>query len=109
MTIQIATTLFHLPWCLLLISHFEMGVFGAALALNITLVTNFLVQELYLWVRHEHFAHLKAPFFVRETFQEWTTFLALGIPGTALQCFEWWAFEVLAIFAGYMSNADLAA
>lgn len=36
-------------------------------------------------------------------------FLKYGIPGTAMQCFEWWAFEVIAIFAGILSVTDLAA
>ena len=26
-----------------------------------------------------------------------------------MQCFEWWCFEVLAIFAGMLSNAELGA
>ena len=26
-----------------------------------------------------------------------------------MQCFEWWCFEILAIFAGMLSNAELAA
>ena len=39
----------------------------------------------------------------------WCDFLKLGVPGTLLQCFEWWCFEILAIFAGMLSNAELGA
>ena len=34
-------------------------------------------------------------------------FLALGIPGMLQLCFEWWAFEVLALLSGLLPNAVL--
>lgn len=36
-------------------------------------------------------------------------FLRLGVPGTMMQCAEWWAFELLAIFAGILGTHQLAA
>jgi multidrug resistance protein, MATE family len=35
-------------------------------------------------------------------------FLALGIPGMLQMCFEWWAFEVLAVLCGLLPNAVVA-
>ena len=33
-------------------------------------------------------------------------FLALSIPGLFMMCFEWWAFEVLAVLAGMLPDAN---
>ena len=51
------------------------------------------------------------PIFNRESFN-WEgckEFLRLGVPGTLMQCAEWWAFELLAIFAGMLGKHELAA
>lgn len=45
-----------------------------------------------------------ARFLRRETFKGWKKFLKLAVPGTLMQCFEWWAYEVLAIFAGLLGT-----
>ena len=36
-------------------------------------------------------------------------YLKIGIPGACMLCFEWWVFELLAIFSGLMSVEALAA
>lgn len=36
-------------------------------------------------------------------------YLKIGIPGACMLCFEWWCFELLAIFSGLMSVEALAA
>lgn len=41
--------------------------------------------------------------------QELGPFLRIGIPGMLMLCFEWWAFELLAIFTGLIGVNDLAA
>jgi hypothetical protein len=38
-------------------------------------------------------------------FYKWKEYLWIGIPGASMLCFEWWAFELLAIFSGYMGVA----
>ena len=42
-------------------------------------------------------------------FKEIGTYLSIGIPGACMICFEWWVFELLAIFSGLMSVEALAA
>jgi len=37
------------------------------------------------------------------------TYLAISVPGALMCCFEWWCFEILAIFAGLISIESLAA
>ena len=44
-----------------------------------------------------------------EMFKEIGTYLRIGIPGACMICFEWWVFELLAIFSGLMSVEALAA
>ena len=89
-----------------------MGVAGAALALNITYTTNYFAQELYIRaIDWQFFKEFMQPIFTRESFN-WDgakEFLRLGVPGTMMQCAEWWAFELLAIFAGMLGKHQLAA
>ena len=89
-----------------------MGTFGAAIALNITYCMTFLIQECYIhFVDWPFFKDFIQPFWTRDSFTCSGTkeFLKLGVPGTLMQCAEWWAFEVLAIFAGMLGEHQLAA
>ena len=44
-------------------------------------------------------------FHLREAFEGIPQFLALGLPGAAQLCFEWWAFEVISLICGLLPNA----
>jgi Na+-driven multidrug efflux pump len=58
------TTFLHLGWCLLFITKWEMGVAGAALALNVTYIMNYLLQEYYIRsFAEEKFAKFLQPLF----------------------------------------------
>ena len=46
--IQIIFTIGHYFWAKALIVNTDLGVLGAALALNITYILNFLTQEIYM-------------------------------------------------------------
>jgi multidrug resistance protein, MATE family len=80
------------------------------MALNVTYGANFLLQEIavncYFWNDLKPYS---ANFWRRETFKGWLRFLKLAVPSTLMQCFEWWAYEVLAIFAGILGTIQLAA
>ena len=106
-TIQIVTTLLHIGWGYLFIIHMEMGVLGAAIALNITYLANCWAQEFYIrYIDWPFFKDFLQPLFSKESFS-WSgakEFLKLGVPGTMMQCAEWWAFELLAIFAGILGT-----
>ena len=45
----------------------------------------------------------------KRSFQNLGFYLKIGVPGALLTCFEWWAFEVLAFFAGMISITALGA
>mmetsp|Transcript_22607 Transcript_22607/g.65066 ORF Transcript_22607/g.65066 Transcript_22607/m.65066 type:complete len:519 (-) Transcript_22607:51-1607(-) len=44
-------------------------------------------------------------FHLREAFDGIPQFLALGLPGAAQLCFEWWAFEVIGLICGLLPDA----
>ena len=106
------TTALHIGWGYLFIIYLDWGVPGAALALNLTYTSNYLAQEIYIRVVDwDYFKDFMQPIFNRESFN-WEgckEFLRLGVPGTLMQCAEWWAFELLAIFAGMLGKHELAA
>ena len=107
---QAVTCVLHILWCYIFILSMEMGVYGAAMALNVTYILNFAIQELYVNVyKKDHFAQFRAPILSRETFSEWLSFIKLAIPTTALMCLEWWAFEFIIMFAGVLGVTELAA
>jgi MATE family multidrug resistance protein len=40
---------------------------------------------------------------------KWGEFVSLGLPGTVMLCSEWWAYEILTIFASLLRTEDVAA
>lgn len=87
-----------------------MGYVGAAIALNVTYISCFLVQEIYLLTCGKNLIEpMNKRFLDKETFMGWGPFVGQAVGTTMLQCFEWWAFEVLAIFAGWMEVTELSA
>ena len=104
------TTLIHFFWCWLFVSYLKLTVLGVAMALNVTYITCFVAQEFYYRVyKRNDFKELLFPFFNRQTTMNWCEYLKLGVPSTLMQCFEWWAFEMIAIFAGLIGVKELAA
>ena len=98
---QVSTTIVHFFWCWLFVTKLKFSVLGVALALDITYISCYFLQELYYRVyKAKFFEPLLAPFFTKETTSGWCEYLKLGVPSTLMQCFEWWAFELIAIFAG---------
>lgn len=47
--------------------------------------------------------------FTMDAFKNWPEFIMLGLPGTVMLCSEWWAFEILTIFASVLGTAEVAA
>jgi multidrug resistance protein, MATE family len=44
-----------------------------------------------------------------EALSKWPQFVGLGLPGTIMLCSEWWAFEILMLFATFLGTAEVAA
>jgi multidrug resistance protein, MATE family len=47
--------------------------------------------------------------FDRAAWSNWWEFIKLGLPGTVMLCSEWWAYEILTIFASLLGTAQVAA
>lgn len=45
----------------------------------------------------------------KRALQQWWEFLKLGIPGAAMTCSEWWAYEILTLMASRLGTASVAA
>lgn len=105
--VQIVTTVLHFVWCYLFITYWDLRVVGAALSLNITYILNWIITDAYI-----HFSGCCPQTWIlpsKETTQNIGEYAKIGFAGAMMLCFEWWAFELLAIFSGYLGVAALAA
>ena len=82
---------------------------GAAAATNITYILNMVMSD--IWIRCKKDTEFKDMVFMydRTVFHGLGNFLKIGVPGMLMLCFEWWAFELLAIFTGLLGVNELAA
>jgi MATE family multidrug resistance protein len=80
---------------------------GCAIATNVTYVLNFTLQE--LWVARSETMQKTYSYPDKRSFQNLGFYLKIGVPGALLTCYEWWAFEILTIFAGMISTTALGA
>lgn len=104
---QVFTLILHIFLCWLLTWHYELNETGAAIATNITYVLNMVICDICC-TRHET---IKKSYTLptMEVFEDVGEYLKIGISGMLMLCFEWWAFELLAIFSGLLSVEALAA
>ncbi|RKP24916.1 mate-domain-containing protein [Syncephalis pseudoplumigaleata] len=84
----------------------SLGFIGAPIATSFTHWLNLLLSVLY--VRYVQGGACWGGF-SRDALRNWGQFLRLGLAGMALICSEWWAFEVVALAAGYLGTIPLAA
>ena len=104
---QCITLVFHFLWCWLFISHLGMRETGAALASNITYIGNMVICDIWCYSNADIRKTYAKPSL--DMIKDIGTYLKIGIPGACMICFEWWVFELLAIFSGLMSVDALAA
>ena len=104
---QCITIVFHFFWCWLFITHLGWREAGAALATNITYIGNMVICDIWCYSNADIRKTYTLP--DKKMFEEIGTYLSIGIPGACMICFEWWVFELLAIFSGLMSVEALAA
>lgn len=106
--IQFATLILHFIWCYLFVSVWDGREVGAALATNITYISNMIAIDI-ICSRKESLKQTHQGLPDGRAFKNICEYLAIGIPGACMLCFEWWCFELLAIFSGLMSVEALAA
>lgn len=85
--------------------------YGMAIATDLTYILNMIIADIWLRVQGKTEFECMIFFYDESTFNcaEICTFLRIGVPGMFMLCFEWWAFELLAIFTGYLGVKALAA
>lgn len=84
-------------------------MYGASLATNITYLLNMLITDVFIrYKQHTDFRDMIF-FYDKSCYSNLWGYLKIGIPGMLMLCFEWWAFELLAIFTGLLGVSELAA
>jgi len=81
---------------------------GAAIATNVTYILNMVLLEVIVY-RKAEFDKTRAGLPDKRALRNIWEYLKIGIPGACMVCFEWWCFELLAIFSGLISVEALAA
>jgi len=102
------TTVLHFYWCHLFIVEYDMREKGAAAATNITYILNMIIAD--VWIRLKSKTDFKDMVFWYDStvLHDLCEYLKIGVPGMLMLCFEWWAFELLAIFTGLLGVDQLA-
>jgi MATE family multidrug resistance protein len=86
----------------------EGSEIGAAMATNVTYTLNLVLLEIIVY-KKTAFDKTRAGFPDKRAWRNIWEYLKIGIPGACMVCFEWWCFELLAIFSGLISVEALAA
>jgi multidrug resistance protein, MATE family len=97
----------HCLCCHIFIVNLEMGLSGCILATNITYILNMVLADLLVRF-NQNFERTRQTSSYASIFRNWSCYLKIGIPSACMVCFEWWAFEILVVFSGYISIPALA-
>ena len=100
--VQIGTTVLHWFMCSYFIATQGMHEDGAAICTNITYLLNLLLTDLWIRFKKDSDFTNMVFFYDKRCTMELGSYLRIGIPGMLMLCFEWWAFELLALFTGLL-------
>jgi len=106
--VQLVTLIVHFFFCWFFVSVLQWREVGAAMATNITYILNMIGLELYC-ICDQNLKRTYPGLPDKTAFKNISTYLEIGVPGACMLCFEWWCFELLAIFSGLMGVQALAA
>ena len=101
------TSLAHFGICYWFVIVLDLGIKGAALALNVNFGLGFVLIFVYT-LKTKLVSHSLARF-DSSSFQGLLEILKFGVPNAALVFFDWGAFEVQAILVGISGINELAA
>jgi MATE family multidrug resistance protein len=105
--ILFTTICLHPLWCYLLIVVLDMGVSGAGLCLVISQTLNALGGVFYILYFKPNPESVF--FFTWESFKGIGSYLEVALPSALLICVEWWALDLQALIALWVSDDDYAA
>jgi MATE family multidrug resistance protein len=83
--------------------HYECLMWSFCLALLLSCVV-----QIALSLRYPEVQRTLQPFSA-EAWQDWKEFVLLGLPATVMLCSEWWAYEILTIFASLLGTVEVSA
>ena len=95
MLTQLVCTALHVFWCHLFVVRLNLGVTGASLAICITYTTNFLALLFYTFVLDRDERRIWT--MSRQAFQDWGSYLKLGVPGTLMIMMDIWCYEIITL------------
>ncbi|PKI59793.1 hypothetical protein CRG98_019799 [Punica granatum] len=102
---SIATLLFHIPVCWMLVYKSGLGNLGAALAINLSYWVNVIFFALYIKfspVCTKTWGHISM-----EMFNGVGEFFRFAVPSAMMVCLEWWSYELLVLLSGLLPNPQL--
>ncbi|CAN6575995.1 hypothetical protein ACFX13_010231 [Malus domestica] len=97
------SALFHLPMNYFLVTYMDFGVAGIALGL----AWNTFLFNLGLVIYLARSPHALKPWHgltILSAFQGWGPLLSLSLPSCVSVCLEWWWYELMLFFCGWLSN-----
>lgn len=105
--VLVITTPLHVLWCFLLIQVAQLGIEGAAVALILSQFLNAMIGSLYIVV----FKPIPESVFCysKKSFTGLWSYFKFALPSMFLLCAEWWAFEIQAVIAYFVSELDYTA
>ncbi|WVZ61489.1 hypothetical protein U9M48_011351 [Paspalum notatum var. saurae] len=89
-----------------LVNRLGLGFAGAAMSTSISLWLSLLMLAAY--VRFSEACRETWGGFTTEAFRHVLPGMKLAIPSAVMVCFEYWAFEILVLFAGLMPESQLS-
>jgi len=84
-----------------------MGAGGSLISFSLAYFFNFII--LYRHAVNKKYIHADAIFFSLGNIKDVSQYLKYGIPSAFVLCLEWWCFEIVNIFAGWMGVNELDA
>ncbi|CAI2367045.1 unnamed protein product [Moneuplotes crassus] len=106
--IQFSTLVLHILWCYIFVSILELEIVGAAVASLITYTLDFVLIHVYVSC-FEVVPSESWHWFDKNSFKGLINYCKYGVPSLVIVCLEWWCIEFLSIFAGWLSETELAA
>jgi MATE family multidrug resistance protein len=82
---------------------------GAAIATNLTYILNMIIADVCIRMKKDGEFKNMVFFYDKSVTESLGYYLKIGVPGMLMLCFEWWCFEILAIFTGLLGVKELAA
>lgn len=99
----------NILWNWLLVFHFDLGFAGAGWAVVVSNNLQPIILVSYITFVAPSTLQCWPGLDLRRACQNWGPMIKLAVPGVLMTFSEWFAFDVLTIAAGYLSEPDLAA